>query len=524
MNEEIWNELGNIYFLTGHYQPAIHAYARSIENDNNFGRSYSNLALAYVQTGRYLDAIEIYHRSLQLLHDDMEKAITWNRLGILYRLVKDYHSAVIAYEQADQLDPHQDEKCEEAARNAKYPLYTPMPHIDLSALLRPSMDEQPADAQPVAEAETPVEETTPLEPRPEPGSLAEAEPAAEVETPVAEVEVNAELEDAEESLQPIQWYEGDFVPPNPVIAKDAPEFPAPDFSVIEAEIPAEEMAAEGWILIDHEQDAAEDDFSAVWGAEFTKTLNSTETVEVQTEVIRVFEDQTEPVQEYREEQERREIDTESMQVTGPHPVEYSQTIYPLGGLSDEEVYEIESDITRYKQIIQRNPRNAFAWDMLGDLYKKINRFKQAIIAYQKAISIESGRAPYHYKLGVVYSISGRDEDALDAFERALLLEPTHTFANASLANHYLKQGLNDLAERHIEIALQGARDENEYNRACLEALCGNTDRAFELLQIAMEDQPSNISWAQIDPDLAALRADERFPLLVQSFAKILEEE
>src|SRR5258706_15909544 len=79
---EFWNELGNLYFISGAYEPAIHAYARSIELDRGFGRPYSNMALAFVHTGKYVDAIELYHRSIELLTDDKEKAITWNRLGI----------------------------------------------------------------------------------------------------------------------------------------------------------------------------------------------------------------------------------------------------------------------------------------------------------------------------------------------------------------------------------------------------------------------------------------------------------
>src|SRR3990172_6919628 len=79
MNEhEYWNELGNLYFISGAYEPAIHAYARSIELERGFGRAYSNMALAFVQTGQYSDAIDLYHRSIELLSDPREKAITWN--------------------------------------------------------------------------------------------------------------------------------------------------------------------------------------------------------------------------------------------------------------------------------------------------------------------------------------------------------------------------------------------------------------------------------------------------------------
>src|SRR5581483_11921583 len=102
---ELWNELGNLYFMSGAYNQAIYAYNRSIQLDNSYGRPYSNLALAYVQQGKYSEAIDLYKRSIELLMDDDEKAISWNRLGNVYRHLKDYQRAVVAYQRADELNP-----------------------------------------------------------------------------------------------------------------------------------------------------------------------------------------------------------------------------------------------------------------------------------------------------------------------------------------------------------------------------------------------------------------------------------
>jgi tetratricopeptide (TPR) repeat protein len=102
---ELWNELGNLYFMSGAYNQAVYAYHRSIQLDGSFGRPYSNLALTYVQQGKYQEAIELYRSSIELLADNKEKAISWSRLGNVYRHLKDYKKAVVAYQQADELDP-----------------------------------------------------------------------------------------------------------------------------------------------------------------------------------------------------------------------------------------------------------------------------------------------------------------------------------------------------------------------------------------------------------------------------------
>jgi tetratricopeptide (TPR) repeat protein len=47
----------------------------------------------------------LYQRSIELFTSDKDKAITWNRLGNVYRLMNDYDNAIAAYQTADELDP-----------------------------------------------------------------------------------------------------------------------------------------------------------------------------------------------------------------------------------------------------------------------------------------------------------------------------------------------------------------------------------------------------------------------------------
>ena len=61
--------------------------------------------------------------------------------------------------------------------------------------------------------------------------------------------------------------------------------------------------------------------------------------------------------------------------------------------------------------------------------------------------------------------------------------------------------------------------ENEYNRACLDAICGNYDQAIELLHVALENKQTYVDWVLNDPDLDPLRDDERFQQLISEFSK-----
>jgi tetratricopeptide (TPR) repeat protein len=87
------------------YDDAIAAYSKAIELDRNFAWPYSNLALAYVQKGRFAEAILFYQRGIELFTADKDKAVTWNRLGNVYRRINDYNNAIAAYKVADELDP-----------------------------------------------------------------------------------------------------------------------------------------------------------------------------------------------------------------------------------------------------------------------------------------------------------------------------------------------------------------------------------------------------------------------------------
>jgi tetratricopeptide (TPR) repeat protein len=104
-NAHVWNELGNVYFNTGAFDDSIAAYTKAIELDRWFAWPYSNLALAYMQKGRFAEAILLYQRSIELFVSDKDKAISWNRLGNVYRRLNDYDNAIAAYQRADELDP-----------------------------------------------------------------------------------------------------------------------------------------------------------------------------------------------------------------------------------------------------------------------------------------------------------------------------------------------------------------------------------------------------------------------------------
>src|SRR5512140_1479622 len=102
-NATAWNELGNVYLKTEALTEATEAFSKAIELDRGFGWAYSNLAYTYTLQGKYRETVSLLLRSIELLERDEDKAVSWNRLASVYRLLDDYDNAIAAYQMADQL-------------------------------------------------------------------------------------------------------------------------------------------------------------------------------------------------------------------------------------------------------------------------------------------------------------------------------------------------------------------------------------------------------------------------------------
>jgi tetratricopeptide (TPR) repeat protein len=176
--------------------------------------------------------------------------------------------------------------------------------------------------------------------------------------------------------------------------------------------------------------------------------------------------------------------------------------------------ELLEGIENYRKITSMAPGNDKAWDTLGKLLKDAGEFSEAISAFEHAISLCPQKDLYHYHLGLVYAAQKRHDEAILSFQRVIDLNPGYTLAHCALAGSYRRSGMEAEAEQHIKVALPRLESETEYNRACFEAICGNTDHAIELLSQALEKNQTSPDWVRGDPDLDFIREDPRFKSLV----------
>ena len=154
---------------------------------------------------------------------------------------------------------------------------------------------------------------------------------------------------------------------------------------------------------------------------------------------------------------------------------------------------------------------------MGNLYRDRGNFQNAQVAYQKAIELNPGNSITYGSLGDIFNSLEQYEESIAMYQKAIQLDPDDAFSHGSLGGIYKKIGKQDEYEEHISIAKQLIGEDADYNHACLESICGNTDEAITLLKNLIRLGQIDPSWIKQDPDFDFIRQDPRFQELISSY-------
>jgi tetratricopeptide (TPR) repeat protein len=87
----------------------------------------------------------------------------------------------------------------------------------------------------------------------------------------------------------------------------------------------------------------------------------------------------------------------------------------------------------YQQAVYRDARNPTFWCSIGVLYYQINQYRDALDAYSRAIRLNPNISEVWYDLGTLYeSCHNQIQDAVDAYQRAAELDPRNTMIQQRL--------------------------------------------------------------------------------------------
>jgi len=203
-----------------------------------------------------------------------------------------------------------------------------------------------------------------------------------------------------------------------------------------------------------------------------------------------------------------DIDEDSLTEALPQTNDFSD---PQQQLTDEQV---RNRIITFKRVTEVNPNNDKAWSKLGNHYAHLGEDENAIDAYLRAIDLAPNVEDYHYQLGQLYISQQRFEDAAKVLEEVVAIDEKNIFAHCSLASCYRHLEMDEKADEHLEAVAPVMEFEKAYNQACFEAIRGSVTRSVELLRTALRLEQTSFEQIQSDSDFDFIRDETIFEELM----------
>lgn len=164
--------------------------------------------------------------------------------------------------------------------------------------------------------------------------------------------------------------------------------------------------------------------------------------------------------------------------------------------------------------LQKNVGDAFARGWVGLLYLQQRR-------HADCIAVCAGDPAYaasqdgQRMLGYAYIQQGETAKAAAHLREAIALEPDDYEARGALVAACKTLGLTGEAAEHEHIAREQASRDDAYGQACYASVTGDTEQAIALLTTALKEDPTQRSWANLDPELTFIAHDPRFQALMR---------
>jgi len=176
---------------------------------------------------------------------------------------------------------------------------------------------------------------------------------------------------------------------------------------------------------------------------------------------------------------------------------------------------IQLALNDYDKAIELFPNDSTIYLNRGGTRRTNKDFDGALTDYDMAIRLNPKDAEAHNGRGIVFKAIGKNNNALSDFQTASKLNPKDGMSRAQIAMMLKSLGREEEAKEQEILARPLMEREDDYNRACFEAIFGNKDIALKFLTTAFKKKPGDRKIAQRDLDFQNLRDDPRFKALVE---------
>jgi tetratricopeptide (TPR) repeat protein len=151
----------------------------------------------------------------------------------------------------------------------------------------------------------------------------------------------------------------------------------------------------------------------------------------------------------------------------------------------------KNEITLWEDCIKKSPKKERALYNLGRAYYDFVRYKEALEAYQRIILLKPNYQLAYNGLGLTYKALGFYKEAIEAFQGALLIQPNFTPALNNLGATYTEMGRQveaiEILKKAIQLKPDGAEIHNNLGVAYRKA--GQYQEAIEVYKEAIRIKP-----------------------------------
>lgn len=182
-------------------------------------------------------------------------------------------------------------------------------------------------------------------------------------------------------------------------------------------------------------------------------------------------------------------------------------------------------VAAFRKALELDPNNWEALYYFGRYYFGIGDFESALALFMRAMEIQPDDYESVTFLSQVLEALGRSAEAikytriaLKRAEQALRQNPENSRSAQLMANSHVYLGERDYALAWIKRAFEIDPDDNHvrYNAACVYAVLGEFDKAFDLLEVWIHQSGRDAKlWFRNDPDFAAMKHHPRYQELLK---------
>jgi tetratricopeptide (TPR) repeat protein len=153
----------------------------------------------------------------------------------------------------------------------------------------------------------------------------------------------------------------------------------------------------------------------------------------------------------------------------------------------------------YKQVVAKDPKHASAWLYLGRCYMNLNRYEDAISAYNHQLEINAYDENANRDIGLAYFAQQKYDEAIAALRKQLEVNPMDGASHANIGRIFVQQKKYKEAVEELERAASMLPDDPGTLMTLGDAALklGEVDKAKPAFNRALELAPTPLVWNNV---------------------------